>query len=273
LARTRYYEGRLLERYPRVLVTSPRDKETLVDLSTVSDSENRLVVLPNGVDLDYFTPMDIVRDPATLIFTGKMSYHANVAAAEGLITQVMPTVWQQLPNVRLTIAGKDPSDHLLSLAAAEARITVTGTVPDLRPYLAQATISVSPMRYGVGIQNKVLEAMAMATPVISTPQAVSALQTKINQDVIVADTAEAIAQAVIKMLTDDALRQQIGQAGRRYIETYHNWNVVTEKLEAVYREVIAEAKVRPKFLESTGGNWGAPPTPPGPPKMSDRPPK
>jgi sugar transferase (PEP-CTERM/EpsH1 system associated) len=241
LTRTLYYEGRLLERYPRVLVTSPRDRDALAKLSTSPDAAERLVVLPNGVDLDYFAPMGVSRDPATLIFTGKMSYHANVAAAVSLITEVMPLVWQKLPDVRLTIAGKDPPTHLLSLAN-DQRITVTGTVPDLRPYLAQATIAVSPMRYGVGIQNKVLEAMAMATPVISTPQAVSALQVQPERDALVADTPQAITQAVMTMLTDDALRERIGQAGRRYVETHHDWHVVAERLENVYREVIAEAK-------------------------------
>jgi sugar transferase (PEP-CTERM/EpsH1 system associated) len=242
LTRTLYYEGRLLERYPRVLVTSPRDRDALAKLSTAPDADDRLVVLPNGVDLDYFAPMDVSRAPATLIFTGKMSYHANVAAAVSLITEVMPLVWQQLPDVRLTIAGKDPSVHLLSLANDDQRITVTGTVPDLRPYLAQATIAVSPMRYGVGIQNKVLEAMAMATPVISTPQAVSALQVQAERDVWVADTPQSLSQAVVTMLTDNTLREGIGQAGRHYVETHHDWNVVAEKLESVYREVVAEAK-------------------------------
>lgn len=238
LTRTRRYEARLLEEYPYVLVTSPRDKEMLVELSTVPANNSRLVVLPNGVDLDYFSPMNLTREPATLIFTGKMSYHANVAAAVNLITKVMPLVWEQLPEARLTIAGKDPSADLLSLAE-DPRITVTGTVPDLRPYLAQATTSVSPMRYGVGIQNKVLEAMAMETPVISTPQAVSALQTQVGEEVMVADTPQAIAETAVKVLTNEELRRQIGMGGRRYVETYHNWNVVTGKLAAVYREAMA----------------------------------
>ena len=238
LARTRHYESHLLERYPRVLITSPRDKEALVQLSTVPNAEDRLVVLPNGVDLDYFAPLNQSREPATLVFTGKMSYHANIAAALDLAHEVMPRVWQQLPDAKLTIAGKDPSAELLALAT-DPRITVTGTVPDLRPYLAQATVAVSPMRYGVGIQNKVLEAMAMATPVITTPQTVTSLQTKTEQDIVVADTPQAMAQAVLNLLTDASLRQQIGQAGRNYVETYHDWKVTTQKLVEVYREAMA----------------------------------
>lgn len=238
LARTRQYESRFLERYARVLVTSPMDREALAKISTVQPIGERLVVLPNGVDLDYFTPMDIPRRPASLIFTGKMSYHANIAAALDLVAQVMPLVWQHLPEATLVIAGKDPSAQLKA-AADDPRITITGTVPDLRPYLAQAAVSVSPIRYGVGIQNKVLEAMAMATPVITTPQALTSLQAQAGRDLLIADTPQAVAKAAVTLLSDQALRQQIGQAGRGYVESYHDWHGAAEKLEAVYREVIA----------------------------------
>jgi glycosyltransferase involved in cell wall biosynthesis len=242
LKRTRRYEGHLLERYPRVLVTSPHDKETLVQLSTSRDTDDRFVVLPNGVDLDYFSPLDVPRDPATLIFTGKMSYHANVAAALDLTTQVMPYIWEHRPDARLVIAGKDPTPELLALTV-DPRITVTGTVPDLRPYLARATVAVLPIRYGAGIQNKLLEAMAMITPVVSTSRATIALQAQPGSDLLTADSPRAIAEAVTALLADDALRNQVGSAGRRYVETHHDWGKAAVKLEKVYREVIAETRL------------------------------
>jgi sugar transferase (PEP-CTERM/EpsH1 system associated) len=239
LARTRRYEGHLLDRYRRVLVTSPCDRDALARISTTRDVDGRLVVLPNGVDLDYFAPRATPRDPATIIFTGKLSYHANTAAALDLTTQVMPHVWQQRPDAKLALVGKDPPASLLALAG-DRRIVVTGTVADLRPYLAQATVAVSPIRYGVGIQNKVLEAMAMATPVVSTPQATTALQTQAGQDLLVADTAQGIAESILALLADQGLRRRIGQAGRRYVETYHNWTTIAEKLEGIYRQAMAE---------------------------------
>ncbi len=241
LERTRRYEGHLLDRFRRVLVTSPKDKAALVRLSITRAAEDRLVVLPNGVDLDYFSPLGLPRQSATIIFTGKMSYHANVAAALDLATQIMPYVWAQRSDARLVITGKDPASELLALTS-DPRITVTGTVPDLRPHLAQATMSVSPMRYGVGIQNKLLEAMAMATPVVSTPQATTALQVTPGQDLLVADTPRGIAETVIALLGNDSLRHRIGQAGRQYVESHHDWDKAAEKLEGVYREVITEAR-------------------------------
>jgi sugar transferase (PEP-CTERM/EpsH1 system associated) len=239
LGRTRRYEGRLLERYSRVLVTSPRDRDALVQMADSREAHHRLVVLPNGVDLAYFSPLKLDRDPATIVFSGKMSYHANVAAALDLATQVMPRVWAQSPAARLVIAGKDPTPELLGLSA-DRRITVTGSVPDLRPYLAQATLAVTPIRYGVGIQNKVLEAMAMATPVVSTPQATSALQAKPGHDVLVAETPEALARAVLTLLSDERLREEIGQAGRRYVQIHHDWMHIGQVLEEVYHEAIAQ---------------------------------
>lgn len=239
LARTRAYEGKFLERFQRVLVTSPRDRDTLAQLTTTPELSQRLIVLPNGVDLNYFNPIFTPRDPATLVFTGKMSYHANVAAGLDLANKVMPLVWQQLPQARLMIVGKDPTPTLLALAS-DPRITVTGTVPDIRPYLAQATVAISPMRYGVGIQNKVLEAMAMATPVISTSQAVSALQVKEGQEALIADTPETMAQAVVTLLANESLRHHVGQTGRRYVETRHDWNLAAAKLELIYQEAATE---------------------------------
>jgi glycosyltransferase involved in cell wall biosynthesis len=241
VGRTRHYESHLLERFARVLATSPVDRAALADLCPYPDKKGNLVVLPNGVNLDYFAPQDLPREPATLIFTGKMSYHANVAAALDLATHVMPYIWQQRSSARLTIAGKDPTPQLLALAQ-DPRITVTGTVADLRPYLAQATVAVLPIRYGAGIQFKLLESMAVGTPVVTTPQGTKPLQAQPGRDLLIADTPQAMAEAVMTMFDDDGLRSRIGQAGRRYVEHYHDWNRIAEKLEAVYQEAIAEAK-------------------------------
>lgn len=237
LGRTRRYEGQLLNRFERVLITSPQDKQALADLAPSSEARDRLVVIPNGVDLDYFTPLDTPRDPATLIFTGKMSYHANEAAAFDLATGILPLVRQKRPDARLMIVGKDPSAELTALGA-DPNITVTGTVPDLPPYLAQATVAVTPMRYGVGIQNKILEAMAMATPVVTTTHSLGALAVENGTDLLAADTFDGLAGAILQLLDDADLRMRMGQAGRHYVETNHNWAVAAETLETHYRTLM-----------------------------------
>lgn len=240
LERTRRYEGLLLARHARTLVTSTQDRKALAGLATEPGLDGRLVVLPNGVDLRYFQPLAVQRDPATIVMTGKMSYHANLAAALDLANRIMPLVWARQPDAQLFLVGKDPPKALLTLAD-HPRITVTGTVPDLRPYLARATVAVSPLRYGVGIQNKLLEAMAMATPVVSVSQATAALQTEPGRDLLVADTPESFAEAVSCLLANDALCREVGQAGRHYVETHHNWDRIAERLETVYGEAILDA--------------------------------
>ncbi|OGO05386.1 MAG: hypothetical protein A2Y73_05470 [Chloroflexi bacterium RBG_13_56_8] len=239
LGRTRRYEGRISSEYDKVLVTSQEDKESLAELMDVDDSPKRVTVVPNGVDLDYFTPLALDRQPETLVFTGKMSYHANVASALYLCSEIMPLIWNERPNAQLWIVGKDPAAPIRALAQ-DYRIKVTGYVPDLRPYLAQATAAVTPIRYGVGIQNKVLEAMALATPVVTTPQACLALSAEPGRHLMAGDSPDAIAQHVLRLLADRELRDRIGASGRAYVEEHHNWLSIAASLEAVYKQVLDE---------------------------------
>ncbi|NIW43885.1 MAG: glycosyltransferase, partial [Gammaproteobacteria bacterium] len=112
--------------------------------------------------------------PETVVITGKMSYHANITMAVYLAEEIMPRVWAERPGVQLEIVGKDPSPEVQNLGEHK-NVSVIGGVPDLRPYIQKATVAAAPILYGVGIQNKVLEAMACGTPVVVTPQAVSAI--------------------------------------------------------------------------------------------------
>lgn len=239
LERTRRYEGQLLRDYDRILVTSPEDRKALEDLMD-PDTQHRahkdVVVLPNGVDLSYFAPLDLARQDETLVFTGKMSYHANVASVLYLHGEIMPLIWNERPNVQLWIVGKDPSAPVRALAQ-DNRVTVTGYVPDLRPYLARATLAISPIRYGVGIQNKVLEAMALRTPVVTTPGACVALKAEPGQHLLAGDSPGGIAQHVLRLLDDRELRERLGASGRAYVEEHHNWLSIAADLESVYESV------------------------------------
>jgi glycosyltransferase involved in cell wall biosynthesis len=138
----------------------------------------------------------------------------------------------------LWIVGKDPPKEILALAGNPA-VTVTGTVADIRPYLQQASAAVAPLTYGAGIQNKVLEAMASATPVVVSPLAVAALAAQAGQDILVAKDSEDFAQGVLNLLSNPAYRRQVGEAGRRYVETYHQWDAIAGQLEGVYDEVTS----------------------------------
>lgn len=246
LERTRGFECTLMDRYDRVLLTAASEREALLALAGGShdapERAARVRVLTNGVDLHYFAPTGAPRDPATLVFVGRMAYHANVAAARQLVTEVMPRLWSRHAAARLLIVGAEPPAALRSLAArAGTRIEVTGYVDDVRPYLGRATLSISPLRYAVGVQNKVLEAMAMATPVVATSAACAALRAVSGEQLLVGDNAEALAAAAARLLDDVALARRVGDAGRRYVEAEHDWRVIAAELEAVYRDAMASA--------------------------------
>ncbi len=239
LGRTEHYEGWLTNQFDRVLVTSPADKEALDSLRSPTRSGPAISVLANGVDLTLFEPdQEVKREPATLVISGKMSYHANVTMALYMTQAIMPYIWAKRPDTKLLVVGKDPTPEVLALSENPA-VTVTGTVDNIRSYLQKATVAVAPIIYGVGIQNKVLEAMACATPVVSTPQAVSALEAMPGRDVLVAQEPAKFAEAVLRLLGDPQCQREVGLAGRHYVETHHQWDNVATRLEGVYNEVIS----------------------------------
>jgi glycosyltransferase involved in cell wall biosynthesis len=194
------------------------------------------------VDLEYFSPSDELREPETLVYTGKMSYHANISAVLFLVEEVMPLIWAQRPQVKIQIVGKDPPRAVRFLENGNRnRIRVTGTVSDIRPYLRSATLAVAPVPYGAGIQNKVLEAMACGTPLVVTNQAVSALNNIIpGEHLLTGESPQAFADEALKLLEDSGLREDISVAARAYVERYHNWELIVHQLQGIYREVISE---------------------------------
>jgi len=235
LPRTGVYEAKMAAMFDRTLVTSRLDQEAFAGLGAIG-STAPVAVLPNGVDLEYFSPIPVAeREPATLVISGKMSYHANISMVTYLIEQIMPLIWSKKPEVKLWIVGKDPPPGICDLAE-NAGVTVTGFVPDLRPYLQKATVALAPLTYGAGIQNKVLEAMSCGVPVVATPRAVAALCVVSGQDLIVEQDPAAFAAKVIGLLDDSSHAQSIGEAGRRYVETHHDWTAIAEQLEMIYRD-------------------------------------
>jgi glycosyltransferase involved in cell wall biosynthesis len=170
-----------------------------------------------------------------------MSYHANITMTRFLVEEIMPHVWASRPDVKVTIVGKDPAREVMTLAQNPA-VTVTGTVADIRPYLQRATLAAAPVTYGVGIQNKVLEAMACATPVVATPQVVTALTAVAGRDLLVAQEPVEFARAVLALLQDDTRREAIGRAGRAYVESHHDWAAITVRLEHIYCRFMNQSR-------------------------------
>ena len=236
LYRTENYECNLANKFEHVLVTSAVDRNHFLSLKDGSVSEDQISILPNGVDLTYFHLCeDQEREKDTLVVSGKMSYHANISMTLFLVTEIMPLIWEKRPEVRLWIVGKDPSPEISKLAQ-NPLIAVTGMVPDLGDYLRLATLAVAPIVYGTGIQNKVLEAMACGTPVVTSPQALNALEAVAGRDLEQASTPAEYAEKILYLLATPGHRQELGKAGRIYVENHHQWPVIAERLVKIYHE-------------------------------------
>ena len=260
LPATRRYERRLLRRFRAIAVSSPVDRAALLSLlpggrpdafdRQNADAEPAIAVIPNGVDLVAFQPPTAPREPATILFSGKLGYHANESAALDLAGLVMPRVWAARPVARLVLAGAQPSAALLSLAAGDPqRITVTGQVPHLAPWLQGATVAAAPLRYGVGIQNKVLEAMACATPVVATPAAAQALGVQDGRDILLADDPQQLAAAILTLLDDPARAAALGGAGRAYVQAHHSWDAAAASFERLYGGTASPLPTSPRWGE------------------------
>lgn len=246
--RTQRFEAGLLSRLQHTVVTSERDRQALVSLlgnATSSNGEQGacIDVLPNGVDLEYFRDTHQERRPFNLVFLGKMSYHANVAAALYLYRQIMPLIWKFRSEVTLTIVGSNPPKAIRRLAD-DRRVEVTGYVNDVRPYVQRAEVMLCPMIYSVGIQNKVLEAMAMGTPVVGAAQTAASLQALPGRDLLVAHSAQEFADVALSLMYDAKLRTALSQRGREYVERHHDWSTVTDRLVDIYQHAIAGRSAR-----------------------------
>ena len=184
---------------------------------------NAAIVATNGVDLNYFTPVS----PDTPVqravaFVGAMDYLPNVDAAIWFADEVWPRVRVNYPDAEFRIVGRRPTAAVARLAARDG-IAVTGDVSDVRPSVASAMAAVVPMRLSRGLQNKVLEAMAMAKPVIASPPAVAALAVRPQEHLLLATTPHEWVAAVGVLFDSEERRRELGANARAFVETHHDW--------------------------------------------------
>jgi sugar transferase (PEP-CTERM/EpsH1 system associated) len=250
----RRYEPRQVGRFRWIAVTSPFDAQALVGLGASAD---HVSVIPNGVDLEYFRPdVSTLPDPKTIVFSGKMSYGANDDAALHLVRDILPHVHAHRKDIRLTIVGSNPSAAVRALAQGDARIQVTGYVPDLRPYIAAAAVAVCPMRIGVGIQNKALEAMAMGRAVVCSPIVGRGLSVEgAAGAVCVAQTPERYAQAILAWLDDPEAARHAGDCARRYVERQHRWERAAGTFSELYRSALESKERQTAAGHVAAGLW------------------
>jgi polysaccharide biosynthesis protein PslH len=192
--------------------------------------KEKIEVVINGVDTDFFKPLDAAKK-YDIVFTGNMGYPPNVHAAEFLVKKILPLVHQTKPGIKVLLAGATPHKTVQSLAGE--MVTVTGWVDDIRECYAKARVFIAPMQIGTGLQNKLLEAMAMKIPSITSHLANSALNASPGNEILIGNTAEEFAKLILNLLEDEKLAQSIAENGYRFVHSNYNWQSATKKLEVL----------------------------------------
>ncbi len=184
----------------------------------------RLVALPNGVDAEFFTPQSPTDPPgAEIVFTGSMDYRPNAEAVCWFARSVLPAVRKRVGGASFWIVGRNPTRAVQRLAEEDPAVHVTGAVPDVRPFLARAQIAVAPLHIARGIQNKVLEAMAMGKPVIVSPQAAEGIEAAADVELLLARTAQEWEDQVVLLLGSPGRRAELGALARLCVRERYSW--------------------------------------------------
>ena len=224
------YEHGVVGRVRRTIAVSDKDREALAE---VSGADVRSIA--TGVDLSYFHPVDTPVSEGSLVFVGAMDWYPNEDAVIYFVEEILPRIRQKLPDATLTVVGRNPG---LRLAGLGPGVRVTGTVEDVRPFLAEGAVAVVPLRIGGGTRLKIFEALAMGKAVVSTTVGAEGLPLQPDHHFACADDPQAFADAAVALLGDARRRQELGTAGRRLVEGRYGWPSVAKDFETALEEVI-----------------------------------
>ncbi|HEY1677837.1 MAG TPA: glycosyltransferase family 4 protein [Candidatus Sulfotelmatobacter sp.] len=214
-------ERRYLGAADRVLAVSENDRDyfaSFIDPKTIS-------VIPTGVDIDYFAPQPSAKASHSLVFTGSMDWLPNEDAIFYFVQEILPLIREECPDVSLEIVGRNPSLKLETLVDKNPNIRLTGWVEDIRPFFANAALSIVPLRIGGGTRLKIFEAMAMGKAVVSTSIGAEGLPVQSGENILLADTPRDFARSVLSLLTDETRRKSLGAAARRLVEGSYSWRI------------------------------------------------
>ncbi len=223
------FERRALDLAQAGILISETEKDLLSGF--IAPGGAKLSVIPNGVNTDYFRQDDPAAGSQDIVLCGRMDYRPNVDAAQWFVDSILPQVRSACPQAVFRIVGAAPTAEVLALAKTDG-VEVTGSVPDVRPYLAKAGVVVAPLRIARGIQNKVLEGLAAGRPVVVTPNALDGIGAHAGRDVLVAEEASDFARAVIEVLQGKA-RADLAANGQRFVVEHFQWSAQVAKLDAL----------------------------------------
>ena len=232
------FERQECRRFDRVVAVSRADAESIereYGIAEVAD-------VPTGVDIDFFRPSGrATREPHNLVFTGSMDWLPNEDGITWFVDYVLPRIHERLPSVTLTIVGRNPPPRIQQLANQDGRLRVTGSVPDVRPYIERAAVFVVPLRVGGGTRLKIYEALAMERPLVSTTIGAEGLPLDPGKHLLIADDATSFAQAVLDLMDDPAAADRMGRISAEYIRDHFGWDAAAEAFSRIISAPRAKA--------------------------------
>jgi hypothetical protein len=226
-------EKRLARRFDLCTATTRAEWETLKSYETGADTD----WFPNGVDADFFCPADEPYDADTISFIGRMDYYPNQECMARFCEQTWPLLKSWRPAMKLLIVGADPSPAMRKLGDLPG-VTVTGSVPDVRPFIRKSALMVAPLNIARGTQNKILEAMAMGVPVVTSTIAAGGVDAESVTHFLVADTPQTYAQAIMRIVDSPAERNRLALAGRQRMLSHHAWPRSMERMDSIIDRAI-----------------------------------
>jgi sugar transferase (PEP-CTERM/EpsH1 system associated) len=237
----RAFERESCRRFDTVVTVSGEDRETI---RREYEAEN-VYDVPTGVDVEFFQPSgDVAPEGNNLVFTGSMDWLPNEDAIRYFTEQIMPLIKQRVPDVTLTVVGRNPYPGLLELSKRDDSIFVTGRVDDVRPFMEKAAAYVVPLRVGGGTRLKIFEAMAMEKAVVSTSVGAEGLPVRNDEELILADTPEAFAGSVVHLLQDQELARRLGQRAAARVRETFGWRRVAENFALICEKTVNKSAVQ-----------------------------
>jgi sugar transferase (PEP-CTERM/EpsH1 system associated) len=221
------YERQIFDYFENHIIISDQDRELILH-----PKKSTIQCVPNGVDNSFFEPFTEEKK-YDLLFVGNMSYAPNIEAASYISTELIPTLKESYPNISFLISGANPHSSVLKLARTNSAITVSGWIDDIRTSYAQGKIFVAPMMIGTGMQNKLIEAMAMGIPCITTSLANNAIKAIHNESIVVANTKEEFIQEINKLLSTPIFYDSIAKGGKLFVKENYNWQSTTNQLKTI----------------------------------------
>jgi sugar transferase (PEP-CTERM/EpsH1 system associated) len=256
--RLRRLEASLAKRVKALAVVS----EAEASLFRQFQSEGSIHAIPSGVDLEYFSPARTLetenpsltdaakQSPDCCVFVGALDYRPNVDAACWFCTEIWPAILRRRPGAKVRLVGRRPARAVRRLAGLPG-VELVGQVPDVRPYLACSSIVIAPLRLARGIQTKVLEALAMGKAVVASPESLKAIAVTVGKHLLAAETPDQWVEAIDRLFRNSSLREQLGAAGRQFVETQHDWDRCLQPFAALLGLDDAPSAANCKTREST----------------------